>query len=692
MHRLLLQIGFCLLALPLAAQLPCRTAEMMDKWFSLHPEYKTAYEENQRHAYQLDSAAVASGYNKTAKTAAPAYTIPVVFHILHQNGPENISDAQILDAVAILNRDYRKKNADTASISPSFQSLAADVNFEFALATLDPSGNCTNGIVRHYDSRTNWNGDMSDYVYTWPHQKYLNVYVVKSMGNGAAGYTYLPGTVSANMDVIVILNDYVGSIGTSNAYTSRALTHEVGHWFNLQHTWGMTNQPGVACGDDGVSDTPVTKGFYGCWNTNPAVCNPPIVENIQNYMEYAYCSKMFTTGQATRMNNCIVSPVGQRNNVASAANLSATGVDFPAGPCAPVADFMAQNTEGCIGTAFNFLDLSYNGTVTAWQWTFTNGSPTVSTAQNPAASFTSAGLKPVTLKASNSFGSDSVIKSLVLVLPGPGSGTPAIVQSFETIVFPDTNWMCVPPALGSGWTQVSGNGASGNKCLYINNYFDTPNKPVSFYSPMYNLSGLPGPVLSFKVAYSSKPGGCNDRLRVYASSDCAGSWQTIYSKADTTLNTYGPGGATASGAFSNPTASQWRKEVVSLSAYSSANNLLLKFEFSPDSSNPGNNIFLDDINIESTTGIAEGHTSIFPMELYPNPAHEQVNLRITLAKKQEITFEILDVTGRAIQTVNRNTEAGSSQHTFDLTHLAKGLYFIRASGENFVGLRRVVVE
>ncbi|MEO6304580.1 MAG: M43 family zinc metalloprotease, partial [Bacteroidia bacterium] len=187
------------------------------------------------------------------KTTATTYTIPVVFHILHLGGSENISDAQIHDEMVILNRDFSKLNPDTTSIIAQYKPIAANCQIEFKLATLDENGQCTNGITRHYTTNTNWVASNAYYTYTWDRTKYLNVYVVKTMQAGAAGYTYLPGMASANADAIVVLHNYIGSIGTSNSYTSRTLTHETGHWFNLQHVWGSTNQPGVACGDDGVT-------------------------------------------------------------------------------------------------------------------------------------------------------------------------------------------------------------------------------------------------------------------------------------------------------------------------------------------------------------------------------------------------------------------------------------------------------
>src|ERR1051326_1012619 len=79
---------------------------------------------------------------------SPIYYIPIVFHIIHEYGAENISDAQIEDEVNILNRDYFKLNADTSAIVPQFQSIASDAGIQFRLARKDPNGNCTTGIDR----------------------------------------------------------------------------------------------------------------------------------------------------------------------------------------------------------------------------------------------------------------------------------------------------------------------------------------------------------------------------------------------------------------------------------------------------------------------------------------------------------------------------------------------------------------
>ena len=106
------------------------------------------------------------------------------------------------------------------------------------------------------------------YNNAWAGNKYLNIFVVNEAG-GAAGYTTLPSSwSSSNMtNGIWVLHDYVGSIGTSGSYSSRTLTHEVGHWLNLEHTWGPNNNPGNAssCSDDDyISDTPRCIGVSSC--------------------------------------------------------------------------------------------------------------------------------------------------------------------------------------------------------------------------------------------------------------------------------------------------------------------------------------------------------------------------------------------------------------------------------------------
>ncbi|HRO75206.1 MAG TPA: M43 family zinc metalloprotease, partial [Crocinitomicaceae bacterium] len=283
---------------------------------------------------------------KQSQTTRSTYYIPVVFHVLHVGGNENISDEQIHDAVAILNRDFRRLNADANTVHADFNASnpdrvaePADIEVEFRLATIAPDGTCFSGITRTFSALTNESDgyDQVDaikagndvYRGEWKGDQYLNIFVIRN-ADGAAGYTNYPsnwGGGNSMENGIWVLHNYVGSIGTSSGGTSRTLTHEVGHWLNLPHTWGSTNEPGLMSNcstDDGVSDTPNTIGSQSC-KLSENSCGPRA--NVENYMDYSYCSKMFTIGQGDRMRAALASTVGGRKNIVSASNLAAVGAD-----------------------------------------------------------------------------------------------------------------------------------------------------------------------------------------------------------------------------------------------------------------------------------------------------------------------------------------------------------------------------
>lgn len=228
----------------------------------------------------------------SAKTSSvdPTYTVPVVFHVLHLgeapgNG-SNIDDQICIDAIAQINRDYARQGNDTSAIDPLFNPLYENSHMQFMLARKDPNGNCTNGVVHHYNPKTNWDqSDLFNYQYStyatgnWNPSKYLNVYIVKNIIGSSmgiiVGYTHLPGTAPVTAsDAIVYRNDFLSGLD------ARALSHEIGHWFGLSHTFGATNSPGFECGNDDIGDTPKTTGFFSTcpkpasYLISPTVTNP----------------------------------------------------------------------------------------------------------------------------------------------------------------------------------------------------------------------------------------------------------------------------------------------------------------------------------------------------------------------------------------------------------------------------------
>ncbi|HXH19932.1 MAG TPA: M43 family zinc metalloprotease, partial [Chitinophagales bacterium] len=339
------------------------------------------------------------------------YTIPIVFHVIlpSQAQVNSITDLEIQQQVATLNEDFRKQNSDTNIIRSIFQSLASDIEIEFCLAARDPSGNATNGITRTVTSHAAWNpdtegDDMKDDATgghdAWNPYKYVNVWIVDIAGSqfgGTAGYAYIGsnGVHGSSVDGIVL--DFTLGFGPSN----RSLSHEMGHYLGLYHTWGVS---GGCSDDDGIGDTPESStANYDCdFGINS--CNTgtgDLPDMVKNYMDYSDCPVMFTAQQKTVMRNILT---GVRASLIT-NNSGCQGVNVP-----PVANFSASSTNVCPGSSVTFTDASTNGP-TSWSWTFAGGTPSASTQQNPTVTYASAGNYTVTLTVTNSYGSDSETKA-----------------------------------------------------------------------------------------------------------------------------------------------------------------------------------------------------------------------------------------------------------------------------------------
>lgn len=679
--------------------LPCGTDQAVAASFAANPQLKADYERNERALQQQDQAAFLQGYPKQRHASAarsynpeaqspPQYIIPVVFHIIHDYGTENISDAQVLDEMRILNNDYRKLNADTSLVVSGFQGIADDMEIEFRLAALDPSGNCTNGIDRVADQQT-YIGDDGSKLNYWDRSKYLNVWVVRTISNGAAGYAYLPGTApSASKDGILILSTYIGSIGTSSPTTSRALTHEIGHFLNLKHCWGNSNTPGVASNcsdDDGVSDTPNTIGWTSC-NLSGASCSSPL-DNVQNYMEYSYCTCMFTNGQRARTWTALNSGTGSRSSLWSAATATATGINNPQ-PCAPVADFSPGDVQYvCAGSSVTFKDQSYNAQPTAYSWSFPGGTPNVATDSVVTVQYNTPGTYSVSETVSNAQGSDNFSRTnYVVVLPTAAQFNGwSYYEGLETTTW-SSDWTVLNPS-GNGWVNSTNTAATGTHCARFDNTTSQAGDVDEFMSPTIDISGMNTPTLTFKLAYAQRTTGDLDRLKIYVSTDCGHTWSQRYSKSGTLLAT---GGVTTS-AFV-PTASQWRTETVTFtSSQQQSSNIRVRFEFTSDG---GNDIYIDDINIAGATGVMDPQNGVSTFDVYPNPAQDNTMVQFSTDKQEDMTVEVVDLNGKVVKNIfSGQLNEGEHQFPLPTAELSAGIYLVRLVTDDGKYLtRKLVVE
>lgn len=649
------------------------------------------------------------------------YKIPVVFHILHVNGVENISDENIYDALDILNRDYRLLNADASNVNADFQGMPADVEIEFVLATKAPNGACFSGITRTVSSMS-YNGADGDlqvdaiktgnnvYNGAWAGNKYLNIFVCGEIG-GAAGYTTNPSTWSGTgmTNGIWILFNYVGSLSPGSVNGSRALTHEVGHWLNLSHTWGGTNNPGCNgtatsaadpcwntqswagpigpidnCDyDDDVVDTPECRGVTSC-SINANSCNgddaywgSAMRDNVENYMDYSYCSKMYTQGQVSRMRNAITSSVGGRSNVISAANLAAVGAS--GNPYLCKAEFTADKTTVCVGDVVQFNDDSYNAAV-GWTWSFPSGTPSTSTSQNPTVTYSTPGVYQVTLTATDGTNNDSEIKTQYIRVLEQSASLPFFegFESYSTLSNLN-NWEVVNVNANNAFTLDNTTSHSGSKCVKLSNFGQTGTNVDELIASPVDLSGVAANgnavTLSFRYAYRKKLSTDYECLKVFITNNCGDSWIQRKTICGAQMSA-----SAVTSAWTPSSTSDWTTvHMINVTSEYWVNNFNYKFKFE---GNNGNNFYLDDINIylgapsdNIVLGMNES-SDLNELSLYPNPTEGELNLNFSVKNAQTVKVQIQDLYGKEIQNNYVNAAIGSNLVMMDTKQLAAGVYFV----------------
>ncbi len=259
------------------------------------------------------------------KTGEAIYQIPVVVHVIHNNGSNtvggstnsNISDAQIFSQIEVLNEDFRRTNTDASNTPAIFVPLAADVGIEFCLASIDPEGNHTTGITRHYSNTLPFDSENSTqnsllkaYGY-WPADQYLNIWVTE-LKDDVLGFATFPSDVNIDgisnyftplIDDGIVIDHRVfgrntGTV-TSTVYgLGRTTTHEVGHWLGLFHIWA---DHANCFATDYCNDTPTQKNSStSCFTSNTSCTSRDMSENFMDYT-YDQCLNLFTLDQKARM-------------------------------------------------------------------------------------------------------------------------------------------------------------------------------------------------------------------------------------------------------------------------------------------------------------------------------------------------------------------------------------------------------
>jgi Pregnancy-associated plasma protein-A len=238
---------------------------------------------------ELDTGQITDPMPKSAIGAAPAdfaVTVPVWFHVITDGDLGYLSLKDLRAQLRVLNETYGGREG------------GANTGFLFELAGYDYTDNAKwfqmqgTGIEKDIKKALKVGGADTLNVYTNTAGAYL-------------GWAYLPSITDTNqtyLDGIVL--DWASFPHVSDQYVDRydegeTLTHEVGHWLNLEHTFYN------GCNKDGdfVDDTPAQKTPTSGCPVGKDTCPAPGLDPIHNYMDYSYddCYTEFTAGQAQRM-------------------------------------------------------------------------------------------------------------------------------------------------------------------------------------------------------------------------------------------------------------------------------------------------------------------------------------------------------------------------------------------------------
>lgn len=654
----------------------CHTYEMTDKLIEEHPEIVHVMEAAEA---ELDQSRRIPNLAKDGEV----YTIPVVFHIVHNYGEENISFEQIQNAIEVMNEDFSAQNADAETVNAAFEDLVADVGIRFALAQRDPQGNCTNGVVRTVSALTSEGGEnLKEISPIWDRSRYMNIWVCKTIASGAAGYTYYPSTLAGSFgetnDGIVVRSDYVGRIGTSNYQRSQTLTHEVGHWIDLPHLWGSTNVPedeGNCSTDDGVSDTPNTVGWTSCITSGES-CGS--LDNVENYMEYSFCGKMFTLEQSQRMRNALESFVAERSNLWQEENLEFTGVDLQPEICA--ADFTSDKRVICVGESINFSDLSYNG-IQERTWIFEGGEPAGSIAASPTITYTEPGTYAVSILASDGNNQMSLVRNdFIRVLDTANTALP-FFEGFEDLdalnVEDENLWFTLNNTGGIDWDITDQAAFAGSKSVYLDGFNNSDNQTEYLYSQTFDLSDLSdNAVLSFEYACARRNFSTEGQLRVWITKNCGEHWSIRETLDEDDL-------FTVSGNYSQPyfpeSQDEWRTVVIdNISSVFANSEFRIRFEYLAEN---GNNLFIDNINLIDGTTLSLADRSILKddIKIYPNPSKQFTTVEFNLTEpEQQVQLNLIDLSGRILNTIHSGyMPIGIQRFEVDLGDLEAGVYLLQ---------------
>ncbi|MEZ4893804.1 MAG: M43 family zinc metalloprotease [Saprospiraceae bacterium] len=625
------------------AQRSCAAEEVLAQQLLNNPEMRQIRENIQRHTEEfMQSGAV---HERTV------VTIPVVVHVVYYNSAQNISDAQILSQIDVLNDDFRRLNSDASNTPAGFLGVAADCEVNFCMAQQDPNGNATNGIVRKsttvngFSTNDNVKFNSSGGSNIWDRNKYLNIWVCNLSG-GLLGYAQFPGG-PASTDGVVCDYAYFGTINSTPPFhLGRTATHEVGHWLNCYHIWG---DDGSSCsGSDLVSDTPnQADENYGCPSFPTISCsNGPNGDMFMNYMDYTddACMNVFTTGQKSRMQS-LFSPGGARNALLSSPGCQpggGGGCDTPGGLSA------SSITQSSATLSWSAVSGASSYTL-QWEEAGSNNWTTVSNISGT--SYNLSGLSAGTdynfhVKTVCSGDESNYSSDYGFTTSGGGGGCqdqyePNNTRNSAPVISTGVSFTAQIAAAGDNdWYRFSN--TSSQRKIKI----DLTTLPADYDLRLYENN---------KLRAISQNGGTLDEQIIYNTNKVSSSYYAYV---------YGYNGANSNTEcytlLVSLKSTNWRTD-------GSVDGPVTELEIPVQFENAG-------------------------FGLFPNPAADILTVEVPMQNEGDVSVSILDPSGKSTMTQQLSLGKDHNRINFDIQTLPNGVYFVQVRSEEMTKIRKFVIQ
>lgn len=271
----------------------------------------------------------------------------------------------------------------------------------------------------------------------------------------------------------------------------------------------------------------------------------------------------------------------------------------------------------------------------------------------------------------------------------PTIGGPAINEDFSGFfAFPPQNWWVIQ---GSdeihNWGLITGQQMDGTTGAMSYIQFYEMNTGVDeMILAGVNLSTATSASCTFDIAHRQYSSGDNDMLKVFASTDCGKNWTQVYAK-------YGAALATVSGYITSEYfpqgAGDWRHETIDLNTYAGNPNVIVKFQATSGS---GNNLYIDNINVNSGATAIKEMDEAFGLDVYPNPANDQLNVALNMVFSENVVIEIRNSIGQLVQTLNQqNVARGEQVFNINVGSLKNGVYLVHVKVGNMMAIEKITI-